>query len=311
MTSVESPPLGSVRQFLRDQTKTVAGALAVALMGAFAFWLSPLKVVVLNKVYPERADVEVIADTTSLSPGQALQVQVKIAQRSTFPVSNGLTTLHFDSSALVLSPDTARNVNTGPVEGARILDKPFVLFPAPGKSGTTELYATLQTKFGTYTAPRVRLEVMAPREIKAPYIERHGTHALNLSGRWRIEIGGSTGFMEITQDARNDVAGTYAVDGMRDTPMRVHGYKDGTSFYVFFDRTKGGDRRWRIAANFAINKSDTRFVEMEGCAYGIQQDANILTDSPDSMCTRPRNYTGWRGIAASRFYATAQMVDRR
>jgi hypothetical protein len=56
-------------------------------------------------------------------------------------------------------------------------------------------------------------------------------------------------------------------------------------------------------ANFAINKSDTRFVEMEGCAYGIQQDANILTDSPDSIVyasAQLHRMAGRRGVAILR-----------
>jgi hypothetical protein len=309
-----STTLGKIVDFLRQQITTVLGAATLAILGALGFWLTPVKDIVLQRLYPERAEVSLIADRNAISSGQAIEVRIKIVQLSTFPVGKGVARLHFDQDVLALSPETSQSVNTGEISGATALDKPFVLFGRQGKSGKTELYATLETKAQTYKSAPLVVDVSLRREVTAPYIEQHGGQAINLSGEWHIEIGGEPGKMSISQDSKNAITGTYQLENAPQSPrLIVDGYKDGTSFKVFFYRDKEGTRRWRADANFAINPSDTRFVEIKGCAYSIGKDSSVTDDSivggpdNDASCTHLRNYVGWKGLGVSTFYATAEM----
>src|SRR5262249_52039484 len=150
----------------------------------------------------------------------------------------------------------------------------------PGKTGKAELHATLQTKFNTYTSKPVTVEVSPRREATAPFIEQHGSQALNLSGEWRIEIGMANRRMAILQDGQSNIKGTYELEGAEGAKkLVVDGYKDGTSFKVFFYRNQEGSRRWRVDANFAVNQSDRQFVEIKGCAYSIVSDSTVTEDS--------------------------------
>jgi hypothetical protein len=305
-----------IADFLRPQVTTLVGAAVLAVVGALGFWLTPLKDIVLQRLYPERAEVSIIADRNSISAGQAVEVQIKIAQFSTFPVGKGVARLHFDQELLALPPDASSSVNTGEISGVTTLDKHFVLLGLHGKSGKAEVYATLQTKARTYRSAPLSVEVSPRREVTAaPYIEQHGSQAINLSGEWHIEIGGSSGRMTIAQDPKNSITGTYELESAAPASrLTVDGYKDGTSFKVFFYRDREGSRRWRADANFAINPSDTRFVEIKGCAYSIARDSTVTEDSvagaadKDAPCAHSRSYVGWKGSGGSTFYATAQMA---
>jgi len=304
-----------IADFLRPQVTTLVGAAVLAVVGALGFWLTPLKDIVLQRLYPERAEVSIIADRNSISAGQAVEIQIKIAQLSTFPVGKGVVRLHFDPELLALPPEASPSVNTGEISGVTALDKPFVLFGRPGKSGKAEVHATLQTKARTYASAPLSVEVSPRREVTAPYIEQHGSQAINLSGEWHIEIGGVRGRMTIAQDPKNNITGTYELESAAPaSSLMVDGYKDGTSFKVFFYRDREGSRRWRADANFAINPSDTRFVEIKGCAYSIARDSTVTEDSvagaadKDAPCAHSRSYVGWKGSGGSTFYATAQMA---
>lgn len=304
----------NVVNVLSDQMPKLIGAAIIAVIGALGFWLTPLKEIVLQQLYPERVEVSLIADRQAISSGQAVEVQIKIAQLSTFPVSKGIARLHFDTDMLTLSPESSQSVNTGEISGATALEKHFVLFGRDGKSGKTEVHATLETKFNTYKSPLLIVELLQRREVSAPYIEQHGSQAINLSGEWHIEVAGVYGAMNIMQDSRNNITGTYSLENIAKADnLTVDGYKDGTSFKVFFNRDREGARRWRVDANFSINPSDKRFVEIKGCAFLIGKDSAVTEDSPvasgdkDASCARPRNYVGWKGLSVSTFYATAQM----
>ncbi len=295
----------------RQQANVVIGAAVLALVGAVGFWLTPLRDLAMQRLYPERAELLLIPDRASLTAGQPVQIQVKISQKSSLPTTAGLATLHFDTTALTLAPDTVGSMNTGAVSGAMTLDKPFVLFALGRSARDTEVHATLETRHGTYRSPALKIQVIDQPRGEVPFIEHHGSQAINLSGGWHIELGAARGDMKVTQDAGNNVTGTYIIEGLPGR-LKLDGYKDGTSFKVFLFRDDAGTRRWRVDANFALNPSDKRFVEIRGCAFDIQRDARVTADSGLSStssgdCPSSRNYVGWRGLGVSQFYATAQI----
>lgn len=299
-----------------EYLKPLVATAAVALAGAVGFWLTPLKDTIFYELYPEKADISLSLDRSSISPGQPVQVHVKISQVSSSPVTKGRVTLHFEPTLLSRAPGIPPYLDTSEANGVQTLDKPFVLF-AGQNPGKVELFATLETRFGTHTSPRVPLELISQRDVRAPYLEQHdGSHAINLSGEWHIEIGGAHGTMKIAQDAKNNVTGTYAVETVTRGPETVDGYKDGTRFSVSLYRQDADKRRRRVEANFCRNASDPRYVEIRGCAYEVERDPAVTKavaverDPKECVpppCAESRNYMGWRGVGVLSFYATAQM----
>lgn len=140
-----------------------------------------------------------------------------------------------------------------------------------------------------------------------PYLEMTDTSRVNLSGLWPISLGAEHGQMEIRQDEKNRIQGNYVLEDER--KGQVDGFKDGTSFRVFFQWSQPGVEKLRIEASFKINELDKRYIEMEGCAYGLAKDNNVKMDAggKDKSCKDVRDYVGWKGVTVTSFYATAQL----
>lgn len=290
----------------------LVGALLVGLAATVGVWLEPLKDYVLHKLYAERAELALLPDKKELLPGEAVTVRVRLSPGSEIDLADGVVKLQFDPEQVSLAPGSQESFNIKRSNQARIVDEGvFVLFARNHKDAVeTRLHATLTTKYASHVAPEVALKLQAPpQDNPMPFIERSGSKAINVSGTWRIQVGVLQGSMKVRQDVRNDVAGEYRFSGKDATAFPVSGYKDGTSFKVFYLRNVRDTQRWFVDANFALNSEDPRFIEMKGCAFSILQDPNVTRDSPvaqGSSCVK-RDFVGWRGDGASTFYATAQM----
>jgi hypothetical protein len=290
-----------------------AFAVLVAVCIGLALLLPAVRQTVLQRLFPEDAEVTLVLDRDSLRRGQFLQIQIKVTQRSLFPVNSGLVRLHIDSAHLSLAPDVEHPVRISPVTGTILLPKPLVMFATSDKAVGSPVFATLETRFGTYRSAVSTVEIIdAPSD--QPYLEGSGSQTINLTGSWHIELGGLIGRMTIRQDVRNNVTGTYVLDSLPESAdLKVEGFKDGTSFKVFLDRDSTRTRRWRIDANFALNPADRRFIEIKGCAFLLQRDMTITEDTvPTTVgstldCSMARSYVGWKGLSASTFGASAEM----
>lgn len=292
-----------------------AAALIATLAAMVAFWLEPLKDLVLHRIYSERAELALLLDAHELPPGAAVRVRVRIIPGPDIDAADGIVTLRFDPALLALGPGSLDSFNVRRSSQTRIFDEgAFVLFAKKHTTAVeTRLSATYRTKYGTHSAPEVALKLLAQTEDDPmPFIERSGGKAINLGGTWRIQIGASQGSMRVRQDAHNDITGNYwFLAPQRSSALPVSGYKDGTAFKVFYWQDPQGTKRWFIDANFALNKEDPRFIEMKGCAFSIVNDVGVIRDSPapqSDTCLK-RDFVGWRGVAASTFYATAQIRE--
>ena len=310
-----SEPSATPVKWLTAHWEKFAGALVVGLAAMVIFWLEPLKDLVLHKIYTERADIALLLDANELLPGAAVRVRVRVSPGPDIDAADGIVSLRFDPALLALAPGSLDSFNVKRSSQTRIFEEgSFVLFARKHTTAVeTKLSATYRTKYDTYTAPEVALRLLAQKEDDPmPFIERSGGKAINLGGTWRIQVGASQGSMRVRQDARNDIAGDYWFSTpQRNSALPVSGYKDGTSFKVFYWRDPKGTKRWYIDANFSVNKDDPRFIEMRGCAFSIANDVGVIRDSPSpqaDVCLK-RDFVGWRGESASTFYATAQMRE--
>jgi len=299
-TAVASPTARSSKRWLIPMLVLIA-ALAV---GGAAAWR--------HRLYPDAVDVLVSVNAPAALAGQEVRVHVALRQRSFFAIGNGVVEVLFDPTHLAFAEGSPRALNIDRLVGAVNLSEPFVLVANPGVDARTTLRARLETQAGSHLSAPVPIELVSGRGAGRPYLERGGTHAFNLSGDWQIEMGAALGHMSIEQDARNQVRGTYSFQGASSSPpLRVQGFKDGTSFKVVFEGRPEGQARIRIDAVFQRNPKDARFLEMHGCAFTLRRDLSVTEDSPvvagREGCGQARNYVGWRGDSAAPFWASAQL----
>ena len=304
----------SLLTMLATHWEKVLGVAGVGLAAAIGIWLDPLKDFVLHKIYHEQAEIALLLSEGEFAPGSTVNVRVRVTPTSKINTADGIVKLTYDSRFFSLAPNSQDSFNVKRSDQARIFDEgTFILFVKSHKdTADTQLQATYTTKFGNHVSPEVKVKLPAQkRDTVFPYIERSGSKEIHLSGEWRIQLGASQGTMKVRQDPHNNVEGEYWFTESDTKVLPQRGYKDGTAYKVFFWRDVKGSQRWFIDANFDLNKQDPRFVEMNGCAFLIVQDAAITHDSPvpvpkSDMCAR-RDFVGWRGVGASIFYATAQM----
>lgn len=293
--------------------KLFVGGLGISAAGALAYFapfIEPIKTAVVHWLYEEKATVKLSCDPCIISKGEAARISVEIIPGPSVDVAEGVTRLEFNDAELSLSEDTPVSFQVEPIKSRKLLNQSFVLYPnqsvvSPQISAVT---VTLDTKFGTHMSAPLSIMLTPIRaDARGPYIEPSGKHRIVLSGEWRLELGGSLGGMRIEQSEKNDITGVYWLNEPTGRiEAAVDGYKDGTSFKVFF-RRPAKQSLWRVDANFFTNAVDKGFIEMKGCAYSLRPDQTVTTDSQGAETCSSRSYVGWRGDGATTFWASATL----
>lgn len=294
--------------------KLVLGSLGLTAAGVFAYFtpfIDPLKTAVLHYMYTEKAVITLSCDPCTISKGEATRISIAIAPSPSVDIAEGVLKLDFNERELTLSDETPSSFETSVISSKRLLSKSFVLYPTEAVTSQIRSAATvmLETKFGVHKSEPIQIFIEpSVGDARGPYIEPGGKHRVVLTGEWRLELGGSLGGMRITQDEKDDISGVYWLNEPTGRiEAKVDGYKDGTSFKVFFMRPKK-QSRWRVEANFYTNAVDKGFIEIRGCAFSLRPDSTVVTDSasPMTSCTA-RNYVGWRGDGGATFWASAKL----
>ncbi|TFW26536.1 hypothetical protein [Duganella callida] len=304
----------SIKSYL--SIKTIFSTLGLSAAGLWAYFspfTDPLKQSLAHKLYKESPSIQISCSPCAISPGESTRINVEISPNSVADIDKGVVKIRYDKNIFILSSDTPPSFETEAINSRRRLDKYFALYLSKNATNvsSSEIRASLATKYGEYDSDALSISLAPPQSTaELPYIDPNGRREVILSGEWRIEIGGSLGGMKITQDQHNDITGTYWLNSPTGRiESQIEGYKDGTSFKVFFLRPKS-QSRWRIDANFALNVSDKSFIEMTGCAFSLKPDKTVQSDSstPIKGCA-VRNYPGWRGDGSTTFTASAQLRD--
>jgi hypothetical protein len=300
---------------LSSRLKLLIGAFGFSSASIFAFFtpmLEPVREWVIREIWVERAEVSASCSPCSLTAGQSTSISIDVRPSSVPGVSKGLIKLDFDRQALVFASDSPKSLEFQATKSPVHIDKAFILYGSETLRIPTKakFRVVLETQSLRQSSSWVEVDISPKSALGArPFIDPNGRRGVNLSGEWRIEIGGALGGMKISQDEHDDVAGSYWLNSpVGKVSGQINGYKDGTSFKVFFIK-QNSRSNWRVDANFKINESDKGYIEMKGCAFGIQPDDTVLSDTivEDAKICENRNYSGWRGVSASTFYASAQL----
>ncbi|UCV09920.1 hypothetical protein [Dechloromonas denitrificans] len=291
--------------------KWLIGFLGISAAGVATYFLpfiEPLKQEALHMIWNESPNVRLLCEPCILTTGQSVRINVVVSPNSKADVAKSYITLKYDPKVLAISPETNQSFESNIITSPKRLDKYFVLYPSQDISTQikSEISVSLETKYGIYESEPISILVDPARTpAHIPFIEPFGKKGVNLSGEWRIELGGSLGGMKIQQNEHHDISGIYWLNNQKGKiEEKIEGYADGTTFKVFFFKSNSPSR-WRIDANYSINQG---FVEVKGCAFSIHPDKSIQSDSaPQGMQCVLRNFPGWKGDGATNFYAMAQL----
>ncbi len=240
----------------------IVGAL-LGVTGLVGFWLSPLKAVVMHRIYKESADLTARVSQRSPRVGDQIEVSVEIVPTSPIPVSEGVLQISWGNDGLTRkggSSDSATAEIAAPVivpKGERLI----LQATAPGHFTIT---AALKTKYRVYTA-QTEIDVSP---INQPTIG-------NLSGTWNITLGSALGKMELIHRG-TDVSGIYRLTNpeIRGT---ITGFIDGSQFNVVLFNQGETRKKWFATA---LCRQGERFVEItNGTAQRQILENNAWTDA--------------------------------
>ena len=232
---------------IKKSLVTAFAGAAIGMFGLIGFWLSPLKAMVMHRIWNESAILRVHTSQRALRVGDQMEVFVEVVPDSPIPLSGGV--LHISPSDEGLVAKSGLTSSATPEIAAPMIlpqnERPVLQAMTRGRSTIT---ATLQTKFGNYTAT-ASVDISP---INEPTKE-------NFSGEWHLRLGRSLGKMElIHRDA--DISGIYSFT----QPIikgAIAGFVDGDTFTADFVH-HGETRRKQLVQG--IYKQVDGFVVIEG-----------------------------------------------
>jgi hypothetical protein len=245
-------PTSTFRTLVSENLKTVVVAVVTAGIGAFGFWLSPLREAVAHKIYRENAAILLTTDFETIREGNTVHLRVIVSPGSAIHVDKGVITILFDKQLLRLRSGQAAFPSP-------IIENPVVL--PEGSSleflaiapGTAEIKVQLQTKYGTYVASS-KVVVEESKAVPEATLE-------NLTALWELRIGESRGRMEIHQQGHTTITGSYFLDS-GDKGV-IDGFRDGDKFFGSFTR---GNSITKWVINDADLVTNQGYLELKGTA---------------------------------------------
>lgn len=218
------------------------------LLGAAAIWLSPMKPLIMERMWDEHASLVVTLTPAAISVGEEIQVTVLGYPDSPLPVSSGILELRAVDSRI--EPITSNlHWEVPELSSPVVLTKPQPATFVATAAGETKIRAELRTKRGTYS---VEQAVSISEREPGGTPTRH-----NFSGTWDFTLGPHRGRMELYErDAT--LAGRYSLeDGSRGA---LDGIRDGVTFHASLVRG-ATPQKWVIRAKVNRTKG---YLEIDG-----------------------------------------------
>lgn len=291
-----------VEGVVKNKILSTVGLAIVAFVGAL---LSPLRANIYQYFWPPSLEISVINYKKEICEDCELRLGIRLDQKSRDKIGPGTLDvklgnhLSFEdekqSSALI--PEFQGSINPFPDRLSIRTDR--------GYTGPTWVELKYSNR-GYEAIKKIALTIVPRNAEKTPFIVTTDTNRVNLSGEWSFNVGADHGTMSIMQTTDSKIHGSYEFSEVHGEKGTIAGFKDGTTFRVFFYKNEQDVRKRRIEGIFQINSTDKNYIEIKGCAYGIEKDISVVTDSESTeRCTRLKNYVGWRGISVTEFYASS------
>ncbi len=244
---------GALLTLISENLRSVAVAVVTAAIGAFGFWLSPLRDIVAHKIWHEKAVILLTTDYARVPEGSLVHLRVIVTPQSAVHVDKGVVTVTFDRQRLRLRTGQS-NFASPTIDAPTVLPDGNAIEFLSLAPGTTDIQVELQTRYGNYSANTKLV-------IEQAQITDEATRE-NFTGSWILRLGSSRGKMEIRQQGHTAVTGHYFLDS-GDKGV-IDAGRDGDKFWGSF--TRGSSvTKWVIEkADIVTNQG---YMELKGSAY--------------------------------------------
>jgi hypothetical protein len=304
--SKETSPLSIILKALElIVNNKMASACITAIFALAAYYSEPLKESIYSKIWPNKIIISHLEMPSNPCSGCTINFRINIAQASESKIEKGVIEFELKDGLKIVSKAT---IETPEFKGMHTTDPVTITIPSKfsGESLMKVIYKNNQIK----QILEIKVYVTPQKNCLGPKIVTTDTNRVNLTGEWNIDLGADHGTMTIEQQENNKIKGSYSFENNQNGA--ISGYKDGTVFNVFFQKRDELLKRIRIESAFEINKNDAGYIEIKGCAYGIQKNESVKSDTESSKygsCTKLKSYVGWKGISISDFYATSMIKN--
>lgn len=259
-----------------------------------------------SKIYPPNALVSVEAKS-AIELGEDLVIRIRLDSVGRGHVPPGVLVVKFDEA--FFKPKTKSAVSTSKFDGSILLvEDVSVLKSIKVHEGGSKVFVEFTSGDIKVVSNALNVIISAPKEKIVPHLDISDTSRVNLSGTWFIDVDGNQGHMILKQSTDGTLTGSYLLKGGKWEQGLITGFKDGSTFRVFFVIDKEDRKRLRVAGSFVIEKKQKGYIEIKGCAYYIVKVKHRYVDSSGEEgvhCDKPVNYGSWKGVSSSVFYATA------
>jgi hypothetical protein len=210
--------------WLRSNWRKSLVSLGSVFLPLLAFWLSPLKGAVFDRIWPEDASLQVSLIPDHLSEGDAFTVRIMTIPHSGRSISAGLLTLRYDHSQ-IHSRDKTDFVEIQPSAGPTLREFHFVAVT----HGVGVITSELRTQKKDYNAP-IDLLIRERTSADRPSFE-------NITGVWSFHVSLRQGELHLSQSDDRRLSGSYEMEPQE--TGSITGYRDGCVVFVQLTPSKG------------------------------------------------------------------------
>lgn len=286
----------------------VLSSIGTSLVALLIYFSEPLKLNVYNYLWPEKVEIQIDYDKNSVCSSCEFPISIKLMQASEGKIKSGILNISL-INGLTLRDPAQQSIKIPEFSGTIDAHGSPIIIRADHTFKTNGMI-DVSYKNPIFQATKKIIIINRISESNEPKIVSTDTNRVDLSGSWNINIGADTGEMVIKQDEKSKIHGIFHLNQM---DGKVDGFKDGTTFRVFFIKDDNNESKIWIEGIFRRNKDDDKYIEIDGCAYGIKKDKNVNKATEGSKldnCIYTKDFFGWRGISVSAFYATALLQSR-
>ncbi len=257
------------------------------------------------EIKDREAKIELSTTSNQVELNKKIELEARIDSLGRDELSPGIISLETDAQYISLKP--SRSIKLGAINGSQSVDNMPEATAIKIPQKLVKISARYTSGEITAVSNDLYIEIVKPITILHPHFDRSDTGRINLSGEWKIELGGVPGTMTIRQGTDNKINGSFVVPGGTWSAGAVSGHKDGKTFRAHFSVPgKENTETIRVAGYFDLSGQNVDTIELEGCAYHLRRSPRTYRNGGAEGIECTKNsvfYDYWKVTNAVRFYA--------
>lgn len=255
-------------------TSSLIGAATVAVFGAIAFWMTPIKTKVYHWIWKEKVEIRAGSSPLSVMAGKAFDIQPTIIRKGNIDIVEGDFRVSYDDRHFKHVAGSTM-AHTPEIKSSHPLKDDLGLRLSPRKIGRFPVAFEFSTSYGFYQ--------------DTLWVESEDSFGVvtstNWSGDWTGSLGGNS--IEIEWVESKSAKGRFSLSGHYDIfdtgeSGRVSGQRDGSKFSGDFFKSPNDLVKWTIVnADFKqLENGSNKYMEIIGKAQQkIKKGSNGWVDT--------------------------------